>query len=117
MELHVEAAGRGSAVVLLHAGVCDSRMWDPQWDAAAAAHQHDAAEAAADAATAAGGVWKSADAPLDRAHRTRVSAKVTRLANATSVDARPPDPFSAATSSCAGSSARTVRWRWPNPSR
>jgi 3-oxoadipate enol-lactonase len=38
MELHVEAAGRGSPVVLLHAGVCDSRMWDPQWDALTAAH-------------------------------------------------------------------------------
>jgi 3-oxoadipate enol-lactonase len=38
MELHVEAAGRGSPVVLLHAGVCDSRMWDPQWDALTATH-------------------------------------------------------------------------------
>jgi 3-oxoadipate enol-lactonase len=38
MELHVEAAGRGSAVVLLHAGVCDGRMWDPQWDAVTARH-------------------------------------------------------------------------------
>ena len=25
-------------MVLLHAGVCDSRMWDPQWDAVTAAH-------------------------------------------------------------------------------
>lgn len=38
MTLHVETAGRGSPVVLLHAGVCDRRMWDPQWDAVAAAH-------------------------------------------------------------------------------
>jgi 3-oxoadipate enol-lactonase len=38
MELHVEAAGKGSPVVLLHAGVCDSRMWDPQWNAVTAAH-------------------------------------------------------------------------------
>jgi pimeloyl-ACP methyl ester carboxylesterase len=38
MTLHVETAGRGGPVLLLHAGVCDSRMWDPQWDAVAAAH-------------------------------------------------------------------------------
>ena len=29
--LHVEQAGDGSDVVLLHAGVADGRMWDPQW--------------------------------------------------------------------------------------
>ena len=29
--LHVEQAGAGPAVVLIHAGVADSRMWDPQW--------------------------------------------------------------------------------------
>lgn len=29
--LHVEQAGAGSPVVLLHAGVADSRMWDAQW--------------------------------------------------------------------------------------
>jgi 3-oxoadipate enol-lactonase len=29
--LHVEAAGAGDAVVLVHAGICDSRMWEPQW--------------------------------------------------------------------------------------
>lgn len=29
--LHVERAGTGTAVVLLHAGVADSRMWDRQW--------------------------------------------------------------------------------------
>ena len=29
--LHVEAAGNGDAVVLVHAGICDSRMWEPQW--------------------------------------------------------------------------------------
>jgi 3-oxoadipate enol-lactonase len=38
MTLHVETAGRGGPVLLLHAGVCDSRMWDPQWDTVAAAH-------------------------------------------------------------------------------
>lgn len=29
--LHVEEAGAGPAVVLVHAGIADSRMWDPQW--------------------------------------------------------------------------------------
>ena len=31
--LHVGHAGSGPAVVLLHAGIADSRMWDPQWTA------------------------------------------------------------------------------------
>ena len=31
--LHVEHAGSGRRVVLIHAGVADSRMWDPQWAA------------------------------------------------------------------------------------
>jgi 3-oxoadipate enol-lactonase len=30
--LHYEVAGDGSPVVLIHEGVCDSRMWDPQWE-------------------------------------------------------------------------------------
>ena len=29
--LHVEQTGRGPDVVLLHAGVADGRMWEPQW--------------------------------------------------------------------------------------
>lgn len=29
--LHVEQAGAGPDVVLVHAGVADGRMWDPQW--------------------------------------------------------------------------------------
>jgi 3-oxoadipate enol-lactonase len=29
--LHVEVAGDGAAVVLVHAGIADSRMWEPQW--------------------------------------------------------------------------------------
>src|SRR5206468_5524348 len=32
MDLHVEVAGEGAPVVLVHAGICDSGMWDPQWD-------------------------------------------------------------------------------------
>lgn len=31
MTLYVETAGEGLPVVLLHAGLCDSRMWDRQW--------------------------------------------------------------------------------------
>ena len=32
MELYAEVAGKGPAVALVHEGICDSRMWDPQWD-------------------------------------------------------------------------------------
>ena len=32
MELWHEVAGGGPAVILIHPGVCDSRVWDPQWD-------------------------------------------------------------------------------------
>ena len=32
-DLHVEQAGAGSPVVLLHEGIGDSRMWEPQWSA------------------------------------------------------------------------------------
>jgi len=31
-DLHHEIAGEGPAVVLLHEGIADSRMWDPQWE-------------------------------------------------------------------------------------
>ena len=30
--LWAQWAGSGSAVVLIHAGIADARMWDPQWD-------------------------------------------------------------------------------------
>jgi 3-oxoadipate enol-lactonase len=30
--LDYEVAGEGSPVVLVHAGIADSRMWDPQWE-------------------------------------------------------------------------------------
>jgi 3-oxoadipate enol-lactonase len=39
MDLYAEVAGEGSTVVLVHAGICDSRMWDPQWDAFPATHR------------------------------------------------------------------------------
>ena len=31
MDLWHEIAGEGPPVLLLHAGICDSRMWEPQW--------------------------------------------------------------------------------------
>jgi pimeloyl-ACP methyl ester carboxylesterase len=37
--LHVEVAGEGAPVVLLHPGLWDSRTWDDQWDAFAARHR------------------------------------------------------------------------------
>jgi len=30
--LYAEVAGEGPAVALVHEGICDSRMWDPQWE-------------------------------------------------------------------------------------
>jgi pimeloyl-ACP methyl ester carboxylesterase len=32
LELFAEVAGEGPAVVLVHEGICDSRMWDEQWE-------------------------------------------------------------------------------------
>lgn len=37
-ELHVETAGAGEPVVLVHAGITDSRMWEPQVEHLAPAH-------------------------------------------------------------------------------
>ena len=31
VELHYEVAGEGPPVVLVHEGIADSRMWEPQW--------------------------------------------------------------------------------------
>jgi 3-oxoadipate enol-lactonase len=36
---HHEVAGSGPAVVLVHAGICDGRMWEPQWRSLAGAHR------------------------------------------------------------------------------
>ena len=37
--LAYEVAGSGDPLVLVHAGVADRRMWDPQWQGFAAAHR------------------------------------------------------------------------------
>ncbi len=39
MELWHEIAGTGSPVLLIHAGICDSRMWEPQWQSFPPAHR------------------------------------------------------------------------------
>jgi 3-oxoadipate enol-lactonase len=38
-ELHYEVAGEGPPVVLVHAGIADSRMWEPQWTTYPASHR------------------------------------------------------------------------------
>ena len=37
--LWAQWAGEGSGVLLIHAGIADARMWDPQWEALAARHR------------------------------------------------------------------------------
>ena len=39
MELYAEVAGKGPEIVLLHEGICDSRMWDPQWETFTRSHR------------------------------------------------------------------------------
>jgi pimeloyl-ACP methyl ester carboxylesterase len=39
MDFDAEVVGTGFTVVLVHAGICESRMWDPQWQAFRAAHR------------------------------------------------------------------------------
>ncbi len=39
MTLWHETAGEGPPVLLVHAGICDARMWEPQWDALASGHR------------------------------------------------------------------------------
>jgi 3-oxoadipate enol-lactonase len=37
--LYAEVAGEGPAVVLVHEGICDSRMWDTQWETYTRSHR------------------------------------------------------------------------------
>ncbi|MDX6521125.1 MAG: hypothetical protein QOF08_1730 [Gaiellales bacterium] len=39
MGLYHQLEGEGEPLVLVHAGICDSRMWDPQWQTFAAGHR------------------------------------------------------------------------------
>jgi 3-oxoadipate enol-lactonase len=39
MALYCEAAGAGSPIVFIHAGIADSRMWEPQWTSFATRHR------------------------------------------------------------------------------
>jgi 3-oxoadipate enol-lactonase len=39
MSVYNEVAGDGPTAVLIHAGICDSRMWDPQWTTFPRAHR------------------------------------------------------------------------------
>ena len=38
-QFYYQVAGEGHPLVLLHAGICDSRMWDDQWSAFARQHR------------------------------------------------------------------------------
>lgn len=37
--LYSEVAGEGPEIVLLHEGICDSRMWEPQWETFTHSHR------------------------------------------------------------------------------
>jgi 3-oxoadipate enol-lactonase len=37
--VYAEVAGEGPEIVLFHEGICDSRMWDPQWEAFTRSHR------------------------------------------------------------------------------
>jgi pimeloyl-ACP methyl ester carboxylesterase len=37
--LYAEVAGEGPEIVLFHEGICDSRMWDPQWESFTRSHR------------------------------------------------------------------------------
>jgi pimeloyl-ACP methyl ester carboxylesterase len=39
VDLYVDIAGEGAPVVFVHAGICDSRMWEPQWAPFTAAYR------------------------------------------------------------------------------
>jgi pimeloyl-ACP methyl ester carboxylesterase len=39
MGLYAEVAGEGPEIVLFHEGICDSRMWDSQWDTYTRSHR------------------------------------------------------------------------------
>jgi 3-oxoadipate enol-lactonase len=39
VELYSEVAGEGPEIVLLHEGICDSRMWGPQWETFTRSHR------------------------------------------------------------------------------
>lgn len=39
MTLAYDVSGTGPTLLLLHSSVCDRRMWDPQWEPAAAGHR------------------------------------------------------------------------------
>jgi 3-oxoadipate enol-lactonase len=39
MELYSEVAGEGPEIVLFHEGICDNRMWNPQWETFTRSHR------------------------------------------------------------------------------
>jgi pimeloyl-ACP methyl ester carboxylesterase len=39
LELYAEVAGEGPGIMLVHEGICDSRMWDPQWEPFTRSHR------------------------------------------------------------------------------